>query len=86
MKPDHFTALDAALTIRFHVQRQRRGASELNCSAEAVEPCVGFDQGALWMFAPLRTWRPLRAAESEILTQRAQRTRRTEAGLRSRFF
>jgi len=54
-------------------------------SAEAVGRWVGVDQGALWMFAPLRTWRPLRAAESEILTQRAPRTRRIEPELVSRF-
>jgi hypothetical protein len=30
MTPNHITALDAALTILFHVRRQRRGASEFN--------------------------------------------------------
>ena len=78
-------AADAGLRLAAF-QAQWPGAADLFRSAEAVEPCVGFDQGALWMFAPLRTWRPLRAAESEILTQRAQRTRRIEPGLGSRFF
>jgi hypothetical protein len=30
MTPNHITALDAALTILFHVRRQPRGASEFN--------------------------------------------------------
>jgi hypothetical protein len=34
MTPNHITALDAALTIVFHVRRQRRGASEFNRSPE----------------------------------------------------
>ena len=86
MRANPAHALDSGILYSLLIVPRWPAASDVHRSAEAVEPCVGLDQGALWMFAPLRTWRPLRAAKSEILTQRAQRTRRIEPGLGSRFF
>ena len=83
--PNQGHSANPAMTFLFHINRDWRGVADGQRSAEIRGPCVELTGTLFGCLLPLRTWRPLRAAESEILTQRAPRTQRVWRELAGQF-